>query len=313
MEYAIRVENLEKKFNGFTAVDGVSFGIKKGEVTGYLGPNGAGKTTTIKVLTDLIKPTSGHAYINDIDVNKNPKEALQHVGSLIEVPGVYDYLTPHEILAYFGKVHGMSNREVDQRIQEVLELTKISDWEHKKIASFSTGMQRRLMIARAILHNPEILILDEPAIGLDPKGIKDVRELIGQFQSDNMTVFLSSHLLQEVSETCGSVIFLNEGKIVAHDTVENVRRRVENKIINIKFLKPPSKEDIAKIESIESVGSIETNDDMACITFDGKPETASQILLKLAHLGFEIISYAPENASLEDFYLTIMGDERGVK
>jgi ABC-2 type transport system ATP-binding protein len=313
-EYAIQIENLVKKYNhDITALDGVSIKIKKGDVVGYVGPNGSGKTTTIKILTNLLNPTSGHAYINGVDVNKYPKESLQSVGALIEVPGVYDYLTPHEVLTYFGKVHRMNNKEIDKRIKEVLDLVRLSAWEYKKIGSFSTGMQRRLAIAQSILHDPEILILDEPVIGLDPKGIKDIRELIKRFQSENMTVFLSSHLLQEVSEICDSVIFLDNGKIVAYDSVKNIKNRVKIKSIDVKFLNPLSKEKIDKIKSIEFIDGIKVVNGIVRIDFDGKPKTSSQILSKLVSFGFEIVSYAPESVSLEDFYVSIMGDARGVK
>ena len=312
MEYAIEIKDLEKKYNGFLALDRVSFGVKSGDVVGYLGPNGAGKTTTIKILSNLIKPTSGHAYICGIDVNDRPKEALQHVGSLIEVPGVYDYLTPFELLTHLGRVHGMVKGDIGPRIKEVLELTKISDWEHKKIGSFSTGMLRRLMISTAILHDPEILILDEPVIGLDPKGIREVREMIGQFQEEEITIFLSSHLLQEVSETCNTVIFLNKGRVVAQDTVENLASRVENKIIRAAFLKPISDEEASKIGSIPDVVNVRTQDGCAMITFDGKPETASDILSELIDRGYRVTYYGSDEASLEDFYVSIMDDEKGV-
>ena len=176
MEYAIRTENLAKTYGKtFKALDGVSIHIKRGEVVGYVGPNGAGKTTTIKVLTGLIRPTSGQAYVNDIDVVARPRDALRSMGALIEVPGVYDYLTPHEILTHFGRVYGMRQDTIDRRVKETLELVRLPDWEHKKAGSFSTGMLRRLAIAKAVLHQPEILILDEPVLGLDPKGIMEVR------------------------------------------------------------------------------------------------------------------------------------------
>ena len=145
MGYAIETENLTKTYGKtFKALDGVSLQIKRGEVVGYVGPNGAGKTTTIKILTGLIRPTSGHAYVNGIDVAAKPKDALRSIGALIEVPGVYDYLTPHEMLTYFGRVYGMRRDIIDRRIKETLELVRLPDWEHKKTGSFSTGMLRRL-------------------------------------------------------------------------------------------------------------------------------------------------------------------------
>ncbi|MCK4348897.1 MAG: ABC transporter ATP-binding protein [Thermoplasmatales archaeon] len=312
MEYAIEVEKIVKRFGDFTAIDGVSFKIKKGEIVGYLGPNGSGKTTTIKLLTNLLTPASGHAYINGIDVNKKPTKALLSVGALIEVPGIYDYLTPHEMLTYFGKIYKMDKREINQRIKEVLRVVKLSDWENKKIGSFSTGMQRRLTIANTILHNPDILILDEPVIGLDPKGIKDVRNLIKQFKSEGITVFLSSHLLHEVTETCDRVIFLDGGKVVTQGPIDEIMNRIPVETIEVKFLNPFSKEDIKKIRSIEGIHNPEIGDSIIKINFDGKPETSSKILIELVEHGFKVISYAPQKRELEDFYISIMNDERGV-
>jgi len=312
MENAIEVEKIVKRFGDFTAINGVSFKIKKGEIVGYLGPNGAGKTTTIKLLTNLLTPTSGHAYINGTDVNKNPTEALVPVGALIEVPGIYDYLTPHEMLTYFGKIYKMDKREINQRIKEVLGVVKLSDWENKKIVSFSTGMQRRLTIANTILHDPEILILDEPAIGLDPKGIKDVRDLLKQFKSEGMTVLLSSHLLHEVSDTCDRVIFLDRGNVITHGPIDEIMDRMVVETIEVKFLNSLSKEDVKKIKDIEGIHNLEMDGNIIKINFDGTSETSSKILIELIGRGFKVISYAPQKRELEDFYVSIMNDERGV-
>lgn len=313
MEYAIETEKLVKTFgNGFTALDGVSLKIPKGDVVGYLGPNGAGKTTTIKVLTTLIKPTSGHAHVGGIDVVRAPRQAIQKVGALIEVPGIYEYLTPREMLTYFGKVYRMDNSVIDSRIKEVLEFVKLSDWENKKIGSFSTGMQRRLVIAKAILHRPEILILDEPVLGLDPKGIRDVRGLIKQFQSEGMTVFLSSHLLGEVAEVCDSVIFLDRGTVVASDSIENIGNKMERKTINVKFLRPLAREEADKLISMPLVDGVEIKNGFAQLQFDGRPDTSYRILRELLSQGFEVVSYSPEDVGLEDYYVSVMSDERGV-
>jgi ABC-2 type transport system ATP-binding protein len=311
--YAVEIEGLTKTFGqDIKALNEVSFKIKKGEIVGYVGPNGSGKTTTIKILTNLIKPSSGHAYINGIDVNKNPKEALRSVGALIEVPGIYDYLTPHEMLTYFGKIYNMSKKDINNRIKDVLKMVKLSDWGHRKIGSFSTGMQRRLAIAKAVFHKPKILILDEPVIGLDPKGIKEVRELIKRYQTEDVTVFLGSHLLHEVSDTCDTVVFLDKGKVVAYDTVDNIREKVKVKHIDVKLLNPASEERIQKLKKIELIQNVLVKNGTLRFDFDGSPKSSYEILSKLISLGFEIVSYSNVNGSLEDFYLTTIGDERGV-
>jgi len=254
----IRTENLVKKFgNNITAVDDVSFEIERGEVVGYLGPNGAGKTTTIKILTNLIEPTSGTACINGIDVNRYPKEALKNVGSLIGVPGVYGYLTPDEVLKYFGKVYRMSKEKIENRIEDVLDLVNLSDWRHSKIESFSTGMERRLAIGKSIFHEPSILILDEPVLGLDPEGIREMRELIKSFREKDVTVFLSSHLLDEVSKVCDSVIFLYDGKMIEQDSVERIDQVMKQyRIIEVEFLEDLSRSDLQKMRKIPVIDEV---------------------------------------------------------
>jgi len=313
VEYAIRTENLARTYGKtFKALDGVSLQIKKGEVVGYVGPNGAGKTTTIKILTGLIRPTSGHAYVNGLDVAAKPRDALRSIGALIEVPGVYDYLTPHEMLTYFGRVYGMRRDVIDRRIKETLELVRLPDWEHKKAGSFSTGMLRRLAIAKAILHKPDILILDEPVLGLDPKGIIEIRGLIRQFSSEGMTVFLSSHLLSEVAEVCDSVVFLDRGKVVSTDSVEGIGRRMDHRVVTVKFLRPLSGADVERVKSIGLVKNVDVKNGTARLHYDGKPESSVQILKLLVSLDLDVVSFASEGVGLEDYYVSVMSDEKGV-
>lgn len=312
-EIAIRIENLDKEYvKGVKVLDDVSFDIMKGDIVGYLGPNGSGKTTTIKVLTNLLLPTSGKAYIKGIDVTKNPKEALKPVGALIEVPGIYDYLTPNDLLTYFGKIHGMNQKKIEERIPQVLKKVKLQDWQDKKIGAFSTGMQRRLAISNAILHEPDILILDEPVIGLDPKGIKEIRMMIKQFQKDGMTIFLSSHLMHEVSETCDKVIFLDGSKILDYDDVDNFKGRMKAEKIDIKILGNLTDEDYAKIKAMKFVEELELVNGTIRINFNGKPAVSYFILQTLMEAGYKVASFSPEETNLEDYYVSVMSDEKGV-
>ncbi len=312
MEYAIRTDGLVKAYGKtFRALDGVSLQVERGSVVGYVGPNGAGKTTTIKILTRLIRPTAGRAYIDGVDVTSSPREALRHVGALIEVPGVYEYLTPHETLDYFGRVYGMTHQETDRRIKETLALVRLSDWEHKKVGSFSTGMLRRLTIAKAILHQPDVLILDEPVLGLDPSGIIEVRMLIRQFKAQGMTVFLSSHLLSEVAEVCDSVIFLGNGKVVVADSVKDIERRTRRAVVDVRFLRPLGGEDLERLKAINLIKSMDVRDGVARLEFDGQPESSARLLKALLSLNLDVVSYTPEVAGLEDYYVSIMGEGKG--
>jgi len=309
----IETKDLTKRYkNGVMALQNLNLKIEEGDCVGYLGPNGAGKTTTIKILTNLIKPTSGHAYICGVDVNKKPKEALHCIGALVEVPGLYEYLTPYELLTYLGKVRRMSKTDINRRIGEVLRIVGIPAWQHKKIGSFSTGMAQRLLIAQAVLHEPKILILDEPVLGLDPKGIKDIRNIITRLCSENKTVFLSSHLLHEVGETCTKVVLLDKGKVISFDTVDNLKKMSKTHTISVELLEPPTKKQITEIRSIKLIEDINFAEEHLRIGFDGKRNTSSQILAELVSLGLKIISYHPQSMTLEDVYISIVSEERGV-
>lgn len=308
----VRTTGLGKTYRDVRALSNLDLSVPHHSIFGFLGPNGAGKTTTIKLLTNLLTPTSGNAYIHSIDVNKNPTKALLSVGSLIEVPGIYDYLTPHEILTYYGKIHKMKKTEINQKIKEVLKTVKLSDWENKKTGSFSTGMQRRLAIAKAILHNPQVLILDEPVIGLDPRGIKDIRDMLKQFKSKGVTIFLSSHLLNEVKETCDRIIFLDAGKIVTQGTTEEIMHRIKIDTIEVEFLQQLTEAKIKKIGSISEITSFETENGIFKLKFDGKPETSNIILTKLTKQKLKIVSFSTKKADLESFYVSIMKEEKGV-
>ena len=309
----IETRELTKRYkNGVMALQNLNLKIEEGDCVGYLGPNGAGKTTTIKILANLIKPTSGHAYICGIDVNKKPKEALHSIGALVEIPGLYEYLTPCQLLTYLGKIRRMSKTDINRRIGEVLKIVGIAAWQDKKIGSFSTGMARRLHIAQALLHEPKILILDEPVLGLDPKGIKDIRNIIASLCSENKTVFLSSHLLHEVGETCSKVVLLDKGRVVSFDTVDNLKKMSKTHTISVELLEPPTKKQIAEINSIKLIKDIDFAERHLRIEFDGEQNTSSQILAELVSLGLKIVSYQPQSMTLEDVYISMVSEERGV-
>lgn len=309
MDYAIELENVSKRFGrDYTALDDVSVKIRKGDIVGYVGPNGAGKTTTIKILTNLISPSEGSAFINGEDVNKEPTRALASVGALIEVPGLYDYLTPREMFSYFGKVYGMDKGEVCDRTTEVMEMVKLSGWEDSKMGSFSTGMQRRTALAKAIFHNPEVLILDEPVIGLDPAGIRDVRELIKAYQKEGNTIFLSSHLLQEVSETCDSAVFIENGSVISHDSIANILHGARSMSIDMTLLEHPTESELEIITANEHVKDVCLEKDRILITYDGRRESGSSILEDAVRSGLKVFSYSPQTFSLEDYYLATIRD-----
>ena len=221
----IEVENLTKRYGRTTAVDGVSFRVQKGEILGFLGPNGAGKTTTMRILTCYLPPTEGTARVAGYDVFQSPLEVKRRVGYIPETPPLYPDMDVEGFLDFCAKIKGVPSASRKAKIDEAVEKTRIGDVRRKLIGQLSKGYRQRVGLAQAILANPDVLILDEPTAGLDPKQIIETRELIKSLGGGH-TIVLSTHILPEVSMTCGRVVIINKGKVVAEDTPENLTRRL---------------------------------------------------------------------------------------
>jgi len=222
----IEVESLTKRYGRTTAVDGVSFHVQKGEILGFLGPNGAGKTTTMRILTCYLPPTEGAAKVAGYDVFSQPMEVKKRVGYLPETPPLYPDMGVREYLDFCARIKGVPAGERKQRVADAIEKCRVGDVRDKLIGKLSKGYRQRVGLAQAILHNPDVLILDEPTAGLDPKQIIETRELIRSFAGSH-TVILSTHILPEVSMTCGRVVIINKGRVVAEDTPQNLTRRLK--------------------------------------------------------------------------------------
>ena len=222
----IEVENLTKRYGRHTAVDGISFKVLKGEILGFLGPNGAGKTTTMRILTCYLPPTEGTARVSGFDVFESPLEVKRRVGYIPETPPLYPDMDVEGFLDFCGRIKGVPGPERPRRIDEAVEKTRLGDVRTKLIGRLSKGYRQRVGLAQAILSNPEVLILDEPTAGLDPKQIIETRELIKSLGGDH-TVVLSTHILPEVSMTCGRVVIINKGRVVAEDTPDNLTHRLK--------------------------------------------------------------------------------------
>ena len=220
----ITVKELTKKYARTTAVDDISFEVEKGQIVGFLGPNGAGKTTTMRILTCFLPPTSGTASVAGFDVLEQPLEVKKRIGYLPEMPPLYVEMRTDEYLTFVGKLKGLSGSELRQRVEAVCERCAIADVKKRLLGKLSKGYRQRVGLAQAIIHNPEVLILDEPTAGLDPKQINETRELIRSLAGDH-TIILSTHILPEVEQTCQQVIIINKGKLVATDSVNNLQSR----------------------------------------------------------------------------------------
>jgi len=308
----IVLENLTKDYGkGFKAVDGLSLTVKPNSFVGFLGPNGAGKTTAIKMLTNLLRVTSGKAYLNGTDVVREPKKALAAVGAVVETPEFYPYLTPKETLQYLGALRGLSKGEVEGRSREVLEIVKMTEWTNTRIGKFSKGMKQRVALAQALLHEPSIVILDEPTSGLDPRGMIEVREILRDLKKMQYTVFMASHLLNEVQEVCSQVAVIDHGKLLAYDTVDALTSRIDTKRLEVRIANRVFGEAMDKLRSFEGVRLLNViSDNQFIIDFTGNDEQQAELLLRIQGLGYKIVSYKESGVALENLYMSLIKESR---
>ncbi|MCF2140609.1 MAG: ABC transporter ATP-binding protein [Candidatus Lokiarchaeota archaeon] len=327
----VRFEHVTKKFGNFTAVSNISFEIFRGEVLGFLGPNGAGKSTTMKMLARLLRPTEGTIFIRANDhlaplTNQSKDILLNNVGFLIENPTFYGNMTPREILSYFAELKGYPHNKVKKRVEEVVEMVELSDWIDVKMKGFSKGMRQKIGIMSAIVHDPDIVILDEPHTGLDPRARAEIRTLILKLKEMGKTIFLSSHLLYEVSEVADRVAIISNGKIIALDTLENLEQRAQGSIIELELYKLNSYSDdeianrIAQLNQIvepltglapeENSIRFNPNSKQIEILFNGNPENQLKIFQALFKANFQVLEFSvPKAGLLEDLYLKFMDEE----
>ncbi|MGQ9538599.1 MAG: ABC transporter ATP-binding protein [Candidatus Bathycorpusculaceae bacterium] len=310
MEYAIAVQELTKHYEDVTAVDHINFEVGKGEIFGFLGPNGAGKTTTIRILTGLIKPDGGKAFVAGCDVLKNSVEAKQRVGVVPEVSNAYVDLTAWENLALIGKLYGVSTQELRENATNLLKEFGLYEVKDKLVRAFSKGMKQKLLLCMALVNDPEVLFLDEPTSGLDVESARLLREKITRYNKDGKTVFLSTHNMEEANQLCHRIAIINHGRIAAIDTPENLRAQsmelqyIEvafSKILNMqKFLENPS---IAKAVPAGNKVRIYTAD----------PSTVIEFLVEYAKKNnLRILSLNTMMPSLEDVFLKLIRGKEAV-
>lgn len=276
----IQVEGLSKRYARHVAVDRISFSVTKGDIVGFLGPNGAGKTTTMRILTCFMPPTEGKASVAGFDVFENPMEVKKRIGYLPETPPVYPEMTVRDYLAFVARIKNVPSRDVQKRVDEVLQRCAVADVQHKLIGKLSKGYRQRVGLAQAIIHNPEVLILDEPTSGLDPNQIIETRNLIRSLAGEH-TIILSTHILPEVEATCQNVIIINKGRVVATDSVERLRNRDSGSAFELQLDTAGDADPLVVRQRLEQVPGVSKVLDRA--TVDGR-------------LSYEIESLSGENA-----------------
>lgn len=310
----IEVKNVTKKYGNFIAVDNISFNIKKGEIVGLLGPNGAGKSTTMNMITGFIEQTEGEIKIGEHDILKNPKQAKKQIGYMPEGVPLYNDLTVKEFINYMADLKQVIKKEKKDKIQKVIEQTNLQDVQNKLIKNLSRGYKQRVSLAGALIGNPEILILDEPTVGLDPKQITEIRNLIKELGKAH-TIILSSHILTEISQICNKVIIINSGKIIAQDTPENLEEKVkkQNQLSVTVEDKETKIEEITKqIKGIKEIKLVKDNEDGTkeyVIIANENQDIRKEIFEKYAKNNITIFELKKNEATLEDAFIKLTQKE----
>jgi ABC-2 type transport system ATP-binding protein len=310
----IEVTNLTKRYGRQTAVDGVSFRVERGEIMGFLGPNGAGKTTTMRILTCYLPPTDGTARVAGYDVFQAPIEVKRRVGYIPETPPLYPDMTVQEFLDFCSKIKGVASGDRKAKIDDAIEKCRVGDVRDKLIAKLSKGYRQRVGLAQAILNNPDVLILDEPTAGLDPKQIIETRELIKSLGGEH-TIILSTHILPEVSMTCGRVVIINKGRVVAEDTPGNLMRRLQGAgALRLEV----RGEEVLVVQALQAVpGVLHVKPHGArdgLLTLDVEAEAGRDVRADLAAAivtrGFGLLGLQQVGMSLEDIFLHLTTTDR---
>jgi ABC-2 type transport system ATP-binding protein len=307
---SIEAVNLTKKYGSFTAISNLNLKIKGAKCVGFLGPNGAGKTTTLKLLTDLIRPSSGEALINGVNVHTDKKKALESVGALIEIPEIYPALTAREALTMIAEIRGVPRSEREKRIEEAVSEVRMEEWIDKRVGKFSKGMKQRICIASAVLSDPSVLLLDEPTMGLDPRGMSEVRDIIRSLRDKRRLILMSSHILSEVADVCDEVAMIDHGKLIVYDTISNVTAKVSGgeTIVEVEFRRHVDQKLIKKIAAkVPKIGTIERSDDKTLkIKFKGGVDAQEKVLASIVRLKIGVVSFRPASSALEEAYLGLI-------
>ena len=314
----IEVKNVTKKYGNMTAVDNISFQVKDGEVVGFLGPNGAGKSTTMNMITGFIEPTEGEIIVNGKDISKKPKQAKKEIGYMPENVPLYHELTVREFVSYMAELKLVKRKDRKEQVEKVLKETGLEEVQKKLIRNLSRGYKQRVSLAGALVGNPDVIILDEPTVGLDPKQITEIRSLIKELGKKH-TVILSSHILSEVSQICEKVVIINKGKIVAIDTPENLEKRTKEKngiSVTVEDPKDKMKDLKTKIPEIQTIEMVKDNQDgtkQFIITSSEKVDLRKKLFEVLPKEEITIFELKKTETTLEDAFIKLIDTKKEEK
>ncbi len=313
----IEAKNLVKMYDGHLAVDHLNFTVEKGQILGFLGPNGAGKSTTMNMLTGYISATEGTITVNGYDIYEEPEDAKRCIGYLPELPPVYPDMTVREYLKFVMELKKIPRKERAQMLEDVMERTALTEVADRLIKQLSKGYRQRVGLAQAISGNPEVIILDEPTVGLDPMQIIEIRDLIRGL-AENHTVIISSHILSEISAVCDTVMIINKGKLIVTDRVENLPKHLKGASslkLEVRAEEAQVKEILNKIAAIESAEYASGSREKLCqvtITTQGNTDVREELFFALAEAGCPIYEMSMSSMSLEDIFLEVTREDAAV-
>ncbi len=312
MDYAIETNDLTKCFGSLTAVNKLNLKVQKNTIHGFLGPNGAGKTTTIKILVGLLKPTAGSVRVLGQEVEVDDADSRLGIGYMPELPKFPKHLKGAELLDIYGRMYGMTQQQRAEQIPKLIESVGLKGRENDLIGKYSKGMQQRIGIAQALLNNPELVVLDEPSIGLDPVGMMEVRELVKTISREGITVFLSSHLLFEVEQICDHVTIINKGSLLASDTLENVSHQLGPAMIHIELV-DLSAAVIAAVKNLGFVSGTWRTDNILLVQVNTYNDVRADVSKAVTGAGGVIVGMSQKNANLEDIFIQLVTKDQGGK
>ncbi|QZY56098.1 ABC transporter ATP-binding protein [Crassaminicella profunda] len=305
----LKIENLTKSYGKFKAVNKLSLTINEGEIFGFVGPNGAGKTTTMKMIATLLKPDSGKIYLDEVDLSKDLKGIRERTGYMPDFFGVYDNLKAIEYLEFYGDVAGIPKEERKDTIEDLLALVDLTHKREAYVDSLSRGMKQRLCLARSLIHNPKLLILDEPASGMDPRARVQMKEILKELKRMGKTILISSHILSELAELCDSIGIIENGKIVQIGSVDKIMRKVsKGNLIKIKILDHMERA-VTLLKEEPLVKDVFTDENHIEISFDGEEKDTAKIIKKLINNEILVTSFSPIESNLEEIFMKVTKGE----
>ena len=309
----IEVQHLTKRYGPVTAVDDVSFKAERGEILGFLGPNGAGKTTTMRILTGYMPPSEGKAFVGGYDVQEKAIEAKRRTGYLPETPPLYPDMTVRDYLDFCARIKGVPRAERTARVKTSMERTRIADVARRHCGKLSKGYRQRVGLAQALLHNPEVLILDEPTAGLDPKQIIETRKLIKELGGDH-TVILSTHILPEVSQTCNRIVIINKGRVVAVDSPDNLTARLrgtETMLLQVDAAGADAAGALKAVAGVSQVRVAETRDGVTSLEVESEAgrDVRRELAAAVVGRGWGLLELRPMRMSLEEIFLHLTTED----